>query len=178
MTKQVLLHRGSDIEDFRQRLRTSADETQLRIAELAGDAASFEFLYRLKFEAVGCDPLDAARELNFVEQLNQTFTYLTSFNGAEFLFSRHPKIETLTLNLGAKSGWDIETADDGGLVAEVFAAVTPKNNAKLAKDIKKVASSTSKHRYVLFMSPSLRPGPYKAEPAPAGVIVWSLGCEP
>jgi len=177
MRKHVALTRNSDIEDLRDRLRASAEETQLRLAELAGETLPLEFLYRLKFEAVGCDPLDSSRQLNLIEQLNQTFTYLASLNGAEFIFARHAKAQTLTLNLGTKGGWDIETADDGGIVAEVFAAVTPKNNAKLANDIQKVASASTKHRYVLFMSPANRAGRYKAQPAPAGVVVWSLGCD-
>ena len=31
--------------------------------------------------------------------------------------------------------------------------------------------------YVLFMSPGHDAGPYKAVPAPAQVVVWSLGCD-
>jgi len=177
MSKHVVLTRDCDIEDYRETLRTSAEETQIRIAELAGNASPLEFLYQLKFDAVGCDPLDSSRQLNLIEQLNQSFTYLASFNGAEFLFSKHPRVESLRLNLGTRSGWDIESADDGGVVAEVFAAVTPKNNDKLANDIEKVARAKSRHRYVLFMSPGHKAGLYKAQPAPAGVVVWSLGCD-
>ena len=177
MSKIVVLNRDSDIEGYREALRTSAENSQLRIAELAGSSAPLEFLYRLKFEGVGCDPVDPARGLNFIEQLNQTFTYLASLNGAEFLFLRHPKVKTLTLNLGTKSGWDIETTDDGGVIAEVSATVTPRNNSKLTKDMKKVASSISKHRYVLFMSPRHAAGSYSIGPIPPGVVVWSLGAD-
>ncbi len=149
----------------------------MRIAELAGEATPLHFLYQLKFDALGCDPLDPSRQLNLIEQLNQCFTYLASFNGAELLFSNHTRIKSLTLNLGTKSGWDIESEDDGGVVAEVFAAVTPQNNDKLTKDIQKVSGSSARHRYVLFMCPDYEAGRYKAQPAPAGVVVWSLGCE-
>ena len=62
------------------------------------------FLSQLKFQTVGRDPLNLSRKLNLVEQLNQTFTYLASFNGAEFLFARHTKVKSLTLNLGMASG--------------------------------------------------------------------------
>ncbi len=175
MSKCIVLGRNSNIEDYRETLRGSAEETHIRLAKLADDTTPLEFLYRLKFEAVGCDPLDASRELNLIEQLNQCFTYFASFNAAELLFANHSRIGTLTLNLGTKSGWDIESGDDGGLVAEVFAAVTPKNNGKLAKDIKKVSGAGAQHRYVLFMCPGYASGPFKAVPAPKGVCVWSLG---
>ena len=134
------------------------------------------FLFQLKFQQVGCDPLNQSRQLNLIEQLNQTFTYLASFNGAEFLFSRHPNVQSLTLNLGTSSGSDIETLEDGGIAAEVFAAVTPRNNRKLVNDIEKVSTTEARHRYVLFMSPEHEAGPYHGVPKAAGVVVWSLGC--
>lgn len=166
----------SDIGEHLEVLRTSAEQTQIRLAELAGTEGPLEFLYQLKFNAIGCDPLSRSRELNVIEQVNQTFTYLASFNGAEFLFSRHPKVQRLTLNLGTAAGSDIETPQRGGIAAEVFAAVTPRNNGKLTKDIKKVSGAKAKHRYVLFMSPECQAGPYPVTSNPSGVIVWSLGC--
>ncbi len=134
------------------------------------------FLFQLKFQEVGCDPLNLFRQLNLIEQLNQTFTYLASFNGAEFLFDQHPKVQYLTLNLGTSSGFDIQTSEGGGIAAEVFAAVTPRNNHKLASDIKKVYAADTKYRYVLFMSPEHEAGPYRGTPKVEGVTVWSLGC--
>ncbi len=135
-----------------------------------------EFLFKLKFQAVGCDPLELSRRLNLIEQLNQTFTYLASFNGAEFLFERHPKVQCLSLNLGSSSGFDIQTSEVGGIAAEVFAAVTPQNNRKLANDIDKVSAADAKYRYVLFMSPEHKTGPYRGTLKVPGVTVWSLGC--
>lgn len=166
----------SDIEDHLEALRLSAEQTQIELAELAGTEDPLEFLYQLKFRAIGCDPLSPSRELNVIEQLNPTFTYLAFFNGAEFIFSRHPKVQRLTLNLGTLAGSDIETSEGGGIAAEVFAAVRPRNNGKLTKDIKKVSGVKAKHRYVLFMSPECEAGPYPVASNPAGVIVWSLGC--
>ena len=175
MTKQVSVTR-SDIDDHRESLRASAEQTQIQIAELAGAEGPLEFLFQLKFQSMGCDPLKPSRQLNLIEQLNQTFTYLASFNGADFLFSRHPKVQRLTLSLGTAAGSDIETPESGGIAAEVFAAVTPRNNGKLAKDIKKVLSAKAEHRYVLFMSPECEAGPYQGAQNAAGVVVWSLGC--
>ncbi len=175
MTKQVSVTR-LDIEDYRERLRLSAEQTQIQIAGLARTESPLEFLFQLKFQAIGCDPLNSSRQLNLIEQLNQTFTYLASFKGAAFLFERHPKVQRLTLNLGTSPGSDIETPEGGGIAAEVFAAVTPQNNRKLATDIEKVSTAKANHRYVLFMSPEHKAGPYRETPNRAGVVIWSLGC--
>jgi hypothetical protein len=136
MSKRLSITR-SEVEGYRESLLASAEQTQIQIAELAGSAEPMAFLYQLKFQAVGCDPLDQSRQLNLIEQLNQTFTYLASFNAAALLFERHPKVQSLSLNLGNSSGFDIQTPEGGGIAAEVFAAVTPQNNRKLAKDIEK-----------------------------------------
>lgn len=173
MVKQVELSSPTEIEGYREKLHFSAEQTQLQIAELAGETNPLEFLYKLKFMPSGHDPLDPDRRLNLIEQLNQSFTYLASFNAAEILFNEHPNVHRLTLNLGTKSGWDVETNDSGGIVAEVFAAVTPSNNNKLNKDIARVSTANAKHRYVFFMCPGYETGLYSK--AGNGIIIWSLG---
>jgi hypothetical protein len=178
MTKRIVLTDTSEIVGYRDIIHFSSEQTRLQIAELSGNVDSLEFLYRMKFEALGHDPLVLERKLNLIEQLNQTFTYLASFRAAEVLFDQHKDISSLTMNLGTKSGWDIETQDGGGLVAEVFAAVTPENNRKLSKDIERVASSHAKHRYVFFMCPGYKAGKYFSRRSTKGVVVLSLGCVP
>jgi len=174
MSKQIVIGK-SDIEDYKQLLRESAEQTRIEISELLGsNGGSLEFLFQLKFQSTGCDPLKADRRLNLIEQLNQTFTYLASFNAASFLFCRHPGVKRLTLNLGTSPGSDIEALEDGGIAAEIFASVDPRNNRKLANDIEKVSRANAKHRYVLFMSPLHEAGQYQAVNADH-VIVWSLG---
>ena len=108
-------------------------------------------LRRIKFEAVGYDPLDEQRRLNLIEQVNQSLTYLVSLRAVEFLLREHPDRAAFRLNLGTAGGWDVESTD-GTVVAEVFAAVTPDNNEKLRKDVKKVAESEAPHRYVFYAS--------------------------
>ncbi len=148
------------------------------MADLSRDSDALRALSRMKFSALGHDPLDPTRRLNLIEQLNQTFTYLAAFKGADFLFNRHPDVNMLTLNLGNVSGWDIETPEGEGIAAEVFAAVTPANNQKLRQDIKKVLAAPQRHRYVLFMSPGRREGPVSHQLAGEQVTVWSLGPAP
>jgi hypothetical protein len=175
MTKRFSLRREDGTQTRIQALRESAAATQLALIDALREPDGLAALARMKFEQIGHDPLDVSRRLNLIEQLNQTFTYLAAFKGAEFLFRRHSRITALTFNLGNVSGWDIETPEDDGVVAEVFAAVTPANNQKLREDIKKVRAASQKHRYVLFMSPGYNEGPVSHQLACDEVNVWSLG---
>ncbi len=70
----------------------------------------------------------------------------------------------------------IESDFDGGIAAEVFAAVHPKSNNKLQKDIQKVLDVNVKHKYVFFMCPNIKKG-YYPNITKNEVIVWSLGYE-
>lgn len=156
------------------KLETSAEASLLSIANLAAENDAMCFLYECKFHENGFDPLDSTKPLNFVEQLNQTFTYLASFKGADYIFAKHDDVKSLTLNLGTSKGTDIETVDGGGVVAEVFASVDPTNNSKIQKDIKRIRLNSAKHKYVFFISPKTDSGIYKSK-SDNGVIVISFG---
>jgi hypothetical protein len=106
---------------------------------------------RLKFEPVGVHPVED-RPLNLIEQINQTFTYIASLHGARWILDRHPRSAPLHLNLGAIKGFDIES-DDRSVVAETFAAVDPRNNDKLAKDIRRVREADREYGYVFYLCP-------------------------
>lgn len=132
-------------------------------------------LWRMKFEPLGCDPIDGKSRLNLIEQLNQSYTYVATGLAIRQLFGLHPECAPYRLNLGTASGSDIESADPGDVAAEVFAAVTPSNNQKLKKDIAKVGASAATHRYVFFMSPGFEPGRQEQLETGASVQVWALG---
>lgn len=178
MHKKLSVGRA-DIKEYKARLLASAQHTQEALRELAASESPASFLDKLKFHPIGCDPLDATRPLNLIEQINQAATYLASLNGAEFLFSRHIEIRSLRLNLGTTQGFDIETDEGGGIEAEVFATVDPKNNRKLVNDYERLLKkSQAKHRYVLFTSPKCKEGSYPPYESKAdGICVWSLGHE-
>ena len=100
MNKKITLQKIEDIDAYIEDLRSSAEEAQLRLAEISEYAAPLEFLYRIKFEGIGCDPFNSQRRLNLIEQVNQTFTYLASFKAAKLLFSWHSGLHSLKMNLG------------------------------------------------------------------------------
>ena len=171
---QITIKNKSEIDDYIGQITHAAEEAHLRVTEIGETALAMEFLERLKFEKIGYDPLNIQRELNFIEQINQTFTYLASFKAAEFIFANHVGIKELVLNLGTAPGSDIETKDCGGIAGEVFAATKPNSNNKLKKDIDKVLSIVAKYKYVFFMCPEIERGEYNQN-INKDVIVWSLG---
>lgn len=175
MTKRIKLHREEGTHKRLETLRASAVATHAALERVIAEPDPIRALARMKFEPLGHDPLDGSRRLNLIEQLNQTFTYLASFRAAEVLFQRHPDAAVFTLNLGNVSGWDIESPDAGGIVAEVFAAVTPTNNQKLTADVQKLLLARHSHRYVFYMCPGYPPGKVSHKLAGESVVVWSLG---
>jgi len=172
--KKITLTKFSDVEMHIEDITHAAEQAQLRITEMSENTHAMDFMERLKFEKMGYDPLNSMRDLNFIEQLNQTFTYLASMKAAEFIFEKHPEISELTLNLGTAPGSDLETNDCGGIAAEVFAATKPSSNNKLNKDIKKVSGTDAKYKYSFFMCPDIGWGKY-TQKCTDDVIVWSLG---
>ena len=115
---------------------SAAATTAAKLATKLQGADPLAALARLKFAQAGCDPLDLNRSLNFVEQLNQSFTSLASLEATRWLFERHPDRGPFHLNLGTAPGADIASAD-GAVAAEVFAATHPDSNDKLRKDVKR-----------------------------------------
>lgn len=143
----------SDVDRIETQITASAEATTGRLRVLLESSSGLDVLARLKFTPAGCDPLDPSRELNAVEQINQTFTYLACLAAVRWLLTKHPANAPYTLNLGSSPGSDIASSD--GLVAgEVFAATHPDSNDKLRKDFDKIGLSRADHKYVFYLSPS------------------------
>ena len=170
--KQIILAGVDDISKYRETIYRTAEKTKRELSNTLVDRDGITALEIIKFDKVGCDPLDPERELNFIEQVNQTFTYLASLKAAEYLFSSEADITSLRLNLGTQKGSDIESLD-GLYAAEVFAATHPGSNNKLAKDITKVKKSKALYKYVFFSCPDIPEGPYNYREEEE-VIIWSL----
>ncbi len=110
-------------------------------------------LAHIRFFDAGCDPLNLERSLNFVEQLNQTFTIIASIEGAKWLLRHHPDRGPFHLNLGTTPGPDI-WSHDGSIAAETFAATRPTSNGKLRKDIEKIRKAEASLKFVFYISPT------------------------
>lgn len=142
----------AELDQLEKSIAESAAATAKKLSQQLADPGDLSTLARLRFEQAGCDPLDLKRALNLVEQLNQSFTYLASIEGAKWLLEHHPLHAPFHLNLGTSSGPDIVSAD-GEVAAETFAATHPDSNDKLRRDVDKVRATTAKHRYVFYLSP-------------------------
>ena len=175
MNKTVKLTNAAEAQQYLNMLCVSAAQSQENLRKVMNDENPLNFLYEIKFNPIGCDPLLASEPLNLIEQVNQTFTYMASFRAAILLFEWHKeKLQKLTLNLGTKGGTDIESTDCDGIAAEVFAAVKLDNNRKLCKDIEKVSKTKATHKYVFFMCPKKKKGFF---PEKKGIKIYSIGAD-
>jgi hypothetical protein len=69
---------------------------------------------------------------------------------------------------------DIMSVNEECVGAETFAAATPQNNGKLAKDLLKLSARPEVHRYVFFMSPLFKGSKRLFQFEVNGVEVWSV----
>lgn len=135
------------------KIEESAARARDSLTRLITSENPLNFLRAIKFLKIGFDPLDANKKWNLIEQVNQTFTYLVSYNAADLLFALHPEAVEIQLNLGTEAGYDIVGIDkdrDKVFAAEVFAATSIHSNEKLRRDLIKVLTSNAKSRYVFF----------------------------
>lgn len=168
--------RVNDIQHVDEQLdivRGAAKRTQDWLMAHRGEP--MDLLRALKFDAVGCHPI-AGHALNAIEQINQTFTFAVALEAARFLLDRHPDAEGFDLAPGAHMSLplDIMSVRPGLVGAETFAAVDPRNNRKLAKDLEKLTGRTEVHRYVFFASPRYPGLQRRPELEASGTEVWSV----
>jgi len=172
MLKSFIVNNIEELEELEQKLYESMDKTLSQISSEITSNCSHTLFSKMKFGGVGFDPLNPDRELNIIEQINQSFTYLASFYALEVLFTKYRELAPFRLNLGTASGSDIES-ECGGLTAEVFASVTPTNNQKLKKDIDKVLQTNANLKFVFFICPNFELG-RQPQFERDDVIVWAL----
>ena len=150
------VHNLEEIQKLREQIQYAARRTYRTLNNLGSDPMGA--LYKLKFSRAGYDPFGVSSD-NFVEQLHQTFTMMATLAAARRLLQDFPELESggLHLNLGNTSGIDIKSKDSNALAAEVFAQVSPDNNGKLGKEVRKLCGRNFNHRFVFFYSPHYEP---------------------
>ena len=174
MASEVLIVRtAQEADELTRKVRSAADRLRASISALEGDGAAL--LRALKFEAIGTHPIHG-HALNPIEQVNQTWTYLVALAAAHQLLALHPGAGGLLIAPGAHAAQelDIMSVEPGVVGAEVFAAVDPNNNRKLARDLAKLADRTEQHRYVFFASPRYPEAAHQPVLDRHGVQVWSV----
>ena len=172
MVKSFIVNDINELEQLEQKLYESMDKALLQISFEINSNSSQILFSKMKFGGIGFDPLDTKRELNIVEQINRSFTYLASFYALEILFTEYPKLAPFRLNLGTAPGSDIES-ECGELAAEVFAAVAPTSNQKPKKDMNKVLETNARLKFVFFMCPNFELG-RQPQFERNDVVIWAL----
>jgi len=174
----IIVSTVDDIDPLLNKVRAAANRTAQALTSLtSSELDGLEVLRRMKFTQMAWHPIDD-RELNLVEQINQTWTYLVSLEAARFLLERDPGVG-LRLNLGTEAGTDIESLEPNLVAAETFAAVHPSNNRKLAKDLQKLACECPdvRAKYVFFSAPGFEHRQrHKERETVDGIEVWSIDC--
>ena len=153
----ALLITGRDeVDRYIAALRRANERT---VAAIRTIECPQEAMRRLKFEAVGFHPVED-RPLNAIEQINQTFTYLVALKATEWLLERHPEPGGFTGAPGADATQRLHFLSLAPTLvgAETFAAVDPRNNRKIHKDLAKLAIDPSRFRYSFFYAPGFSPG--------------------
>lgn len=82
--KKRELHSVEEANQIIDLVTQSAAKAMEQIAMLPTEQA-LRSLWSMKIKQVGCDPLDAEAPLNFIEQLNQSFTYVASAKAVKVL---------------------------------------------------------------------------------------------
>lgn len=163
----------AEVDHHIQTISTAADKVREFLSNQS--LTGLEFLKAIKFQPIGWHPTEG-HALNCIEQVNQTFTYLVAFEAARYLLERHPDVGGFDLAPGAHMAMalDIMSVEPGVVGAETFAAVDPRNNNKLAKDLAKLATRPEPYRYVFFSSPNYYGLQRWLKLEKMGVEVWSV----
>lgn len=162
-----------DVERHMAQVRKSAAAVCSWIAAQTCDP--LELLRMMKFDQIGFHPVEE-RGLNLIEQLNQTWTYAVALAASAKLLELHPDADGFYVAPGAHMAipLDIMSRREGFVGAETFAAVDPRNNGKLARDLAKMGQRSEQHRYVFFCSPKF-PDLKRVPKLEAGLVqVWSV----
>lgn len=167
-----LVRNAAEADEMAGQVRASATRLQTWITSF--DGYCIGLLRALKFDQVGIHPIED-RALNAI-QVNQIWTYLVALAAVRQLLVLHPQAGGFLIAPGAHAAQplDVMSVVEGLVGAETFAAVDPRNNQKLAKDLAKLTDRPEAHRYVFFASPLFAGTTRLTQFERAGVQVWSV----
>ncbi|MBU3174891.1 hypothetical protein KPL47_00755 [Clostridium estertheticum] len=138
----------SNIEQVNELKERILNGTNTSVENILSEEQGIKLLGKMKFEQSGYDVL-LNKKTNFIEQINQTFTYLVCLAATEKLLLLYPE-QAFIVNFGVMPGHDV-ISEDESIICECFAATTPNSNGKLEKDVKKVYENKNAiKKYVIF----------------------------
>lgn len=150
MNKQAVFFSVSEVELLRQRLIAQMEESCAVLHRTVSTETPVSALQKIKFEKIISDRV-FGEPLNFIEHLNQTFTYLVCLYAARTVLERCAAT-SITVNFGTHPGYDV-TSDGGSILCECFASTSVKSNEKLKKDVLRLHESTlASQKFVFFYS--------------------------
>ena len=145
----VIVRTYEEVAVLRSEIIRNAEATCLWIQEKITTMGPMRLFAAVKFEKVGRSPV-GGKELNLIEQINQTFSDLVVLAATEDLMERfHGK--AFDIQLGVSAGHDVRSTD-GMIAAECFAVTTISSNDKLNEDCKKLMASEALIKCVYFYS--------------------------
>ena len=153
MNKEIVLSSVAEALEMKSRLVRQAEEAVRAVQAIAASKqTAIDTICALKFERVIDDRL-FDEKLNFIEYLNQTFTYLVCLTAGIHLLKESPE-RPVTIRFGIAAGYDVE-AGGGKLIGECFAATSVKSNSKLKNDLLRLqANHVAQEKYAFFYTRS------------------------
>lgn len=143
-----------DIIELRKSIVSQIDNSVTKIKSMMLNQSPIDVMRKIKFQKLINDTI-FDEQLNFIEYINQTFTYLVCLYAGEKILHDFPNTK-ITINFGTQSGYDIASTD-GLVVCECFAATTVKSNDKLKKDILRLHNNQlAKCKMVVFYSENIQ----------------------
>ncbi len=97
MLKSFIVNNIEELEQLEQKIYESMDKTLSQISFEIASNYSQTLVSKIKFGGIGFAPLHSKRELNTIEQINQSFTYLASFYALEVLFTEYSELAPFKL---------------------------------------------------------------------------------
>ena len=156
LTLPLIVQRVEDLDEPLRFIHAAAEKTRQSLHFYTTSHAGVDVLRQMKFAQIGVHPI-SGKQLNVVEQINQTFSLLVALKATRILFETHPDIQGYRIGPCTSPGTDIVSID-GQVAAEVFAATSPHSNQKLKTDIARVAKVEARYRYVFFAAPGIEGG--------------------
>lgn len=154
--KMQLFDNFEKIENYRRIIKENTDK---HITSLTNKGSGIEFLRLMKFYSdFGYDPL-FEEPTNFLEQINQTWTYLVCLSAVEIFLKKYPD-KKFWVTFGNKGGIDVKS-DDDCVVCECFATTHPKNNRKLKDEAEKLIGIKAVNKYIIYYSLNQNSGTYE-----------------